>query len=42
MSNYKEGFNTRKKYNIAEDKAVQFYDNIDCFYTRYGLDLLNR
>ena len=41
MSNYKEGFNTRKKYNIAEDKAVQFYDNIDCFYTRYGLDLLN-
>ena len=41
MSNYKESFNNRKKHNIAEDQAIQYYNSIDCFYTRYGLDLLN-
>ena len=41
MANYKDDFSKRKKKNIAEEKAVEFYSRIDCIFLRYGLDLLN-
>ena len=38
---HKDSFENRKRHNIAEDKAVQYYNSIDCTLIRYGLDQLN-
>ena len=38
---HKDSFENRKRHNIAEDKAMQYYGSLDCRLIRYGLDEMN-